>query len=405
MARESLLKQSWREARDTTSRFVAGNQWFSVVAAALLLATIGFVIGQTRGGRDTPATNLRADQQALSTSTTAVGFTEPTFPVTAPTIPPPYGPTIPGLGFISPRPTTRSSTTATTTRSATTTTSGSTATTSASGSGATTTTATTTPPFVIAPSAFNLNRIAYVASGGTWSVNPDGSDAQPITANAFTPAWSPNHTTIAFSNTDKPGGSLFTISSSGTRTQLTPAGTRDISPTWSPDGTQLAFARDANSIWVMNRNGSNAHQITTSSCINYDPTWSSDGTHIAFWSSRDQCGSGSFELYVMNSDGTNVRKLGTAKNSGAPAFSPDGATIAYASDQNGGPSGTEIYTIKLDGTDAKRLTVSPGEDTDPAWSPDGKRIAFRSDRGGIYTMKADGTDERFVVSGAQPSWS
>jgi Tol biopolymer transport system component len=174
---------------------------------------------------------------------------------------------------------------------------------------------------------------------------------------------------------------------------------------------RLASDQSSSSIWTINRDGSGARRIAVSNgCLNRDPTWSSDGTHIAFWSSRDHCGSsdGQFELYVMDSDGSHLRRLGTAANSGAPAFSPDGGTIAFASDRSGVSGGFEIYTVKIDGTDETRLTTSAGDDIDPSWSPDGSRIAFRSERvrGGIYTLNvADPSDVRFVVSGSEPGWS
>jgi TolB protein len=234
------------------------------------------------------------------------------------------------------------------------------------------------------------------------------------------PAWSPSHSSIAVASADGTGGALSTISSSGSRAQITDGGARqDSGASWSPDGRKLVFARyesaqtPYSSIWVIDRDGTSARRIAVTDCFNRDPSWSSDGTHIAFWSSRDHCGNngqaktGEFELYVMNSDGSNVRRLGTAPNSGAPAFSPDGGTIAFSSDRNGATAGTEIYTIKIDGTGEKRLTSSAGDDTDPTWSPDGTHIAFRSARGngGIYTMKADGSEPRFVVSGSEPGWS
>jgi len=396
-------------------RFVDRSPWFSFVAAALVLALIGFFLAGTRENRkDTPPTVLRADQQALATPTTAFGFTAPTFPsMTAPTIADGPFQTIPPLGFIAPRTTAKGGTTATT-RSTATTTAGSTATTGSStattsGPGGGGSSTTTTPPLLsIAPSAFNPNRIAYVAQGGTWSVNADGTDKQPIAPDAYTPAWSPSHTSIAVASA-RPGGDISVVSSSGVRTLLT-SGSQDISPTWSPTGTRLAFARDSNSIWVINRDGTNLRRIVTSGCITSDPAWSSNGTHIAFWSSRDHCSpaTGQYELYVVKTDGSNLTRIGTAPNSGAPAFSPDGTTIAFSSDKNGNSIyDRDIYTVQIDGSGEQRLTTASGDDFDPTWSPDGTRIAFRSERGtpGIYTMKADGTDQDFLVSGAEPSWS
>jgi TolB protein len=72
----------------------------------------------------------------------------------------------------------------------------------------------------------------------------------------------------------------------------------------------------------------------------------------------------------------------------------------------------EIYLLQIDGTESRRLTDHPGQDSYPAWSPDGRKIAFASDRDGvfnIYTMDADGSNLRALTFGKLicrgPAWS
>lgn len=91
-----------------------------------------------------------------------------------------------------------------------------------------------------------------------------------------------------------------------------------------------------------------------------------------------------------------------------PAWSPQGDRIAFTrfSERD-----SELYTVKPDGTDARRVTNEPGNDAHCAWSPDGQWLAFSSARGGfkdeaalhpgnaqpygdIYVMRADGSDVR-----------
>jgi TolB protein len=72
------------------------------------------------------------------------------------------------------------------------------------------------------------------------------------------------------------------------------------------------------------------------------------------------------------------------------SWSPDGTRILFQSDREGN---SEIYTIKADGSDLRRLTDNPANDENPTWSPDGRRIAFSSSRDGnaeIYVMDAEG---------------
>ena len=62
-----------------------------------------------------------------------------------------------------------------------------------------------------------------------------------------------------------------------------------------------------------------------------------------------------------------------------PAWSPDGGTIAFATNRWGD---LEIALIAPDGTGLRRFTDSPGLDDYPAWSPDGSRLAWTSNRDG-----------------------
>jgi eukaryotic-like serine/threonine-protein kinase len=87
------------------------------------------------------------------------------------------------------------------------------------------------------------------------------------------------------------------------------------------------------------------------------------------------------------------------------AFSPDGRSIAYASDRAGN---FDIWIQSISGGDARQLTNSPAQETQPAWSPDGRRIAFRSERdgGGLFIVALDGGAERQVSAfGTHPVWS
>ena len=98
----------------------------------------------------------------------------------------------------------------------------------------------------------------------------------------------------------------------------------------------------------------------------------------------------------MNADGSKQRK--SSRGSGvafaSPGWSPDGARIAFTSDQEGG---YDIYAMRANGSGQKRLTVN-GVPTDsgPVFSPDGAQIAFQTNRDGnfeIYAMSPNGEDQ------------
>lgn len=91
--------------------------------------------------------------------------------------------------------------------------------------------------------------------------------------------------------------------------------------------------------------------------------------------------------------------------SGAPALSPQGNAIVYASDRTGG---LELYMVGMaPGSAEVALTNDRGQNTQPAWSPDGQWIAFHSrTRGGVWIVPASGGVAQQVVEfGSDPAWS
>ena len=93
------------------------------------------------------------------------------------------------------------------------------------------------------------------------------------------------------------------------------------------------------------------------------PTPQLDNTKMALQSVRY----GSREIYVMNADGTNPRRLThNSESDGNPSWSPDGAKIAFHSKRDGNG---EIYVMNADGTNPRRLTNNSVSDDSPSWSP------------------------------------
>lgn len=202
-----------------------------------------------------------------------------------------------------------------------------------------------------------------------------------------------------------------------------------VSPAWSPRGDRVAFGlggffqsiggRSVADIAVVASDGTKP-QLLTDGSANYGfPSWSPDGRRIVYRGSTE----GKSTLFVMDSETREAKPLKTgAEKENFPAWSPSGDIIAFTSYRDGD---YDIYTIRSDGTELKRLTNSPGNDAHCSWSSDGKWIAFASARGGfkdeamlhpynpqpygdLYVMRADGTDVRKLTDNqyeeATPTW-
>jgi TolB protein len=117
-----------------------------------------------------------------------------------------------------------------------------------------------------------------------------------------------------------------------------------------------------------------------------------------------------WDVWLMRGDGSDPKRLtNDAANNQTPCWSADGRLIAFVSDRDGNK---EIYTVKADGTTPLNLTHNPAEDWTPGWSRDGTTIAFSSYRDGnweIYLMDANGANPRRLTRNTAadyaPSWS
>ena len=142
-------------------------------------------------------------------------------------------------------------------------------------------------------------------------------------------------------------------------------------PTWSPDGKQILFASDSRGlvqIYTVRLDGRNLTAVTNLPAIRGRSDWSADGNYIVTYSGP----AWNREVFIMNADGTNSRQLTpSGGNSQGPSFSPDGKWVAFTAyfDNYGDDHGCEIYVIRIDGTDLRRLTNNDYCDYQPRWGP------------------------------------
>ncbi len=229
-------------------------------------------------------------------------------------------------------------------------------------------------------------------------------------------AWSPDGKQIAFSMqpTGAQDTNIYTLALGANATpQKVSSGFDDKDPAWSPDGKQIAFSGydgktdKSFNIYVVNVDGTHVQRLTSDDKADIEPNWSPDGKQIAFTGYKDTTAG---DIYVMNANGTNpVRLLHSTDGNTLPRWSPDGQHILFTSVRS---RNWDIYVMNADGSTVRRLTTDPAYDDTAIWSPNGKYVAFLSYRSypreEIFVMNADGSNQRQLTFGiannAYPAW-
>jgi TolB protein len=201
------------------------------------------------------------------------------------------------------------------------------------------------------------------------------------------PDWSPDGERVAFASRRGGDFDLYVTGADGKGTrQVTDFAGEETHPSWSPDGTELVFQRGTPAhLWIIGADGGTPRRVTNSPDAEVDPSWSPDGSWIAFQLRRP--GTPLSEIWLVRPDGSGKHRLTDIERAAQPAWSPDSRRIAVAT--TAGRGNYDIYTVDANGKGLRRVTSSPLDEFEPAFSPDGASIAFDRD-GAIVVTKAGG---------------
>ena len=268
-----------------------------------------------------------------------------------------------------------------------------------------------------APGIFDT-RIAYVAKSGTAAaqvsriavMDSDGLNHSYATqgdALVMTPQLSSNAARLAYVSFAGGRPQVHVVDlASGRDTIPFPTAGMSFSPSFSADNALLLSASNAGNtdIYLVKPDGG-SQRLTVSPGNDVSASVSPDGSQIVFESDR----SGSQQLYVMNSDGSNQRRISFGGGwYAAPEWSPDGKQIAFV---RRGSDGLRIGVMNPDGSDPRVVTSGP-RDESPSWAASSRELVFQRveglGRSSLYRVGTNGGQPSKIAipqDGGDPDWS
>ena len=244
-----------------------------------------------------------------------------------------------------------------------------------------------------------------------YTMNADGTDERPLTGpttNDFGADWSPDGTSIvfiSFADDDQPG-SLVSMRADGSGRKNLFTGKEISWPRISPDGRRIAFRstddKGAQTIFLVNSDGTHLRRFPTGLAQAWDPEWSPDGRQLLFGAFPDSThpATATSPIYISAVSGKHRHLVATYPGViQLPRWSPDGRSVAFQTYTGGGDANIVILDIASGNFRTVTHHDHPYLDETPSWLPDG-RLLLQSNRDGVfevYRMNADGSSQQRIT--------
>jgi Tol biopolymer transport system component len=225
------------------------------------------------------------------------------------------------------------------------------------------------------------------------------------TASATFPA---RNGAIAFGAPTDQGVQLFTVGKNGRDLrQISHVAGDAVHPDWSPDGRRIVFELDTEEIAkvaFVNPDGSGLAVLPAApgSLSEGQPSYTPDGRRIVF----TRFDGAEEATWSMRLDGTDRRRItGGPQGANDPNVSPDGRQLSFVGSRDGVEFAQALFTVRLDGTDVKQLTPFFDVAIKQDWAPDGGRLLFTENAdfvrpgasANMATIRPDGTGFRYLT--------